>query len=117
LLVYGDTAKPIDQKTGASPMSGYGKAKLEAEQHLEEMAAKAGICFVSLRLPHVYGAHSLLFDQVRHGKVFFPGMTRLVPLSRLLKTVGRGSGWWPMNSPVPGMNILRRCEPIIQGCA
>jgi nucleoside-diphosphate-sugar epimerase len=73
LLVYGDTAKPIDQKTGASPMSGYGKAKLEAEQHLGEMAAKAGICFVSLRLPHVYGAHSLLFDQVRHGKVFFPG--------------------------------------------
>ncbi|MGD9080023.1 MAG: NAD(P)-dependent oxidoreductase, partial [Desulfobacterales bacterium] len=73
LLVYGDTAKPIDQKTSASPMSGYGKAKLEAEQHLEKMAAKAGICFVSLRLPHVYGAHSLLFDQVRHGKVFFPG--------------------------------------------
>jgi len=73
LLVYGDTAKPIDQNTEPSPMSGYGQAKLEAEQHLEEMAAKAGICFVSLRLPHVYGAHSLLFDQVRHGKVFFPG--------------------------------------------
>jgi nucleoside-diphosphate-sugar epimerase len=31
------------------------------------------MCFVSLRLPHVYGAHSLLFDQVRHGKVYFPG--------------------------------------------
>lgn len=73
LLVYGDTDKPINQKTQPSPMSGYGKAKLEAEQHLEEMATKAGICFVSLRLPHVYGAHSLLFDQVRHGKVFFPG--------------------------------------------
>ena len=54
-------------------MSGYGRAKLEAELRLEEMAAKAGIRFVSLRLPHVYGAHSLLFDQVRHGKVFFPG--------------------------------------------
>ena len=73
LLVYGDTIKAIDQTTGASPISGYGKAKLEAEQHLKGMAAKAGICFVSLRLPHVYGAHSLLFDQVRHGKVFFPG--------------------------------------------
>jgi nucleoside-diphosphate-sugar epimerase len=73
LLVYGDTAKPIDQETEPSPMSGYGRAKLEAELRLEEMAAKAGTCLISLRLPHVYGAHSLLFDQVRHGKVFFPG--------------------------------------------
>jgi nucleoside-diphosphate-sugar epimerase len=69
LLVYGDADKPIDQNTDARPMSSYGRAKLEAEQRLEEMAAKAGICFISLRLPHVYGAHSLLFDQVRHGKV------------------------------------------------
>ena len=73
LLVYGDTYLSIDQKTAPSPMSGYGRAKLEAELRLEEMAAKAGTCFVSLRLPHVYGAHSLLFDQVRHDKVFFPG--------------------------------------------
>ena len=73
LLVYGDTAQPIDQDTVTLPMSGYGRAKLEAELHLEKLAAKAGIRFVSLRLPHVYGAHSLLFDQVRHGKVFFPG--------------------------------------------
>jgi nucleoside-diphosphate-sugar epimerase len=73
LLVYGDTAEPIDQTTEPSPMSGYGQAKLEAEQRLSEMAAKAGICFASLRLPHVYGAHSLLFDHVRHGRVYFPG--------------------------------------------
>ncbi len=73
LLVYGDTAQPIDQETETSPMSGYGRAKLEAELRLEELAAKTGITFVSLRLPHVYGAHSLLFDQVRHGKVYFPG--------------------------------------------
>ena len=73
LLVYGDSAAPINQETEALPMSGYGKAKLEAELHLEEMASKAGLCFISLRLPHVYGAHSLLFDQVRHGRVFFPG--------------------------------------------
>jgi hypothetical protein len=39
---------------------------------LRNLAAKAGICFVPLRLPYVYGAHSLLFDPVRHGKVFFP---------------------------------------------
>jgi nucleoside-diphosphate-sugar epimerase len=73
LLVYGDAATEIDQTTVASPLSGYGQAKLEAEQRLADMAAEAGICFVSLRLPHVYGAHSLLFDQVRHGRVFFPG--------------------------------------------
>ncbi len=73
LLVYGDNARPIEQQTEAAPESGYGRAKLEAEQRLAEIAAKAGICFVSLRLPHVYGAHSLLFDQIRHGKVFFPG--------------------------------------------
>ncbi len=73
LLVYGDNADPIDQNTLPSPMSGYGQAKLEAENRLEEMATAAGICFVSLRLPHVYGAHSLLFDQIRHGRVFYPG--------------------------------------------
>jgi nucleoside-diphosphate-sugar epimerase len=73
LLVYGDTAEPMDQQTQPAPMSGYGRAKLEAEQRLAELAAAAGIGFASIRLPHVYGAHSLLFDQVRHGKVYFPG--------------------------------------------
>ena len=73
LLVYGDSDKPIDQHTQPSPMSGYGRAKLEAEQRLADMAAAAGICFVSLRLSHVYGAHSLLFDRIRHGQVFLPG--------------------------------------------
>lgn len=73
LLAYRDTAKPIDQETDPVPMSGYGRAKLEAELRLEKLAVKADVRFVSLRLPHVYGAHSLLFDQVRHGKVYFPG--------------------------------------------
>ena len=73
LLVYGDADQPMDQETQPAPMSGYGRAKLEAEQHLAELANAADICFVSLHLPHVYGAHSLLFDQVRHGKVYFPG--------------------------------------------
>ena len=73
LLVYGDSDKPIDQRTQPSPMSGYGRAKLEAEQRLADMAAEAGICFVSLRLSHVYGAHSLLFDRIRNGQVFLPG--------------------------------------------
>jgi nucleoside-diphosphate-sugar epimerase len=73
LLIYSGKDKVIDQTTVPAPLSGYGRAKLEAEQRMQEMAARAGICFTSLRLPHVYGAHSLLFDQVRHGKVYFPG--------------------------------------------
>jgi nucleoside-diphosphate-sugar epimerase len=73
LLVYGDSDKPIDQHTQPAPMSGYGRAKLEAEQRLAKMAADAGICFVCLRLPHVYGAQSLLFDRIRQGQIFFPG--------------------------------------------
>ena len=73
LMVYGNCIDPIDQETNPSPASGYGQAKLEAELQLQKMAMKAGVCFVSLRLPHVYGAHSLLFDQIRHGKVYFPG--------------------------------------------
>jgi nucleoside-diphosphate-sugar epimerase len=73
LLVYGDSDKLIDQHTPPSPMSGYGRAKLKAEQRLAKIAADAGINFVSLRLPHVYGAHSLLFDRIRNGQIFFPG--------------------------------------------
>ncbi len=73
LLVYKDAAGPIDHQTNPIPMSGYGRAKLEAEKRLGELASRDSINFISLRLPHVYGAHSLLFDQVRHGRVFFPG--------------------------------------------
>jgi len=73
LLVYGDSGDAIRPDTSPAPASGYGRAKLEAEMRMQAMAAESGLCFVSLRLPHVYGAHSLLFDQVRHGRVFFPG--------------------------------------------
>ncbi|MGA9539190.1 MAG: NAD-dependent epimerase/dehydratase family protein, partial [Desulfobacterales bacterium] len=38
LMVYGDTAEPLDQNTEPSPMSGYGQAKFEAERRLEELA-------------------------------------------------------------------------------
>ena len=73
LLVYRDSNRAIDQSTQPTPMSGYGRAKLEAEQRLAKLAADAGISFVSLRLAHVYGAHSLLFDRIRHGNIYFPG--------------------------------------------
>ena len=73
LLVYDDQSKPINQQTPALPRSGYGRAKLEAETKMAEMAKNGGINFSSIRLPHVYGAKSLLFYQIRKGQVFFPG--------------------------------------------
>ena len=73
LMVYPPVRQGIDQSTTPRPMSGYGRAKLEAETRMQAMATVGGLRFVSLRLPHVYGAHSLLFDQVRHGRIFFPG--------------------------------------------
>jgi nucleoside-diphosphate-sugar epimerase len=73
LMIYPPCRQGIDQSTPPRPMSGYGRAKLEAETRMHQMASVAGMRFVSLRLPHVYGAHSLLFDQVRHGRIYFPG--------------------------------------------
>ncbi len=73
LLVYPGAPSPIGQQTPAEPRSGYGTAKLQAERVLQRMARQAGMRFVSLRLPHVYGAHSLLFDQIRRGRIIFPG--------------------------------------------
>jgi nucleoside-diphosphate-sugar epimerase len=73
MLAYESQSGPITQKTAASPRSGYGRAKLEAETRLRETADEAGIRFISLRLPHVYGAKSLLFYQVRKGRIIFSG--------------------------------------------
>jgi UDP-glucose 4-epimerase len=73
LLVYDHQSEPITQNTEARPPSGYGQAKLEAETLLADTARQNNINFASLRLPHVYGAKSLLFHQIRQGKVFFPG--------------------------------------------
>jgi nucleoside-diphosphate-sugar epimerase len=73
LLVYADHPRGIDQTTEPAPLSGYGRAKREAERRMQSLAQAEGVRFASLRLPHVYGAHSLLFDQVRHGRIIFPG--------------------------------------------
>jgi nucleoside-diphosphate-sugar epimerase len=73
LLVYRSQTEPIAQTTPASPVLGYGRAKLEAEQMLAAMAAESGMAFASLRLPHTYGARSLLFEEARKGRIFFPG--------------------------------------------
>jgi nucleoside-diphosphate-sugar epimerase len=73
LLVYSNQTQPIGKDTPAGTKVGYGRAKLEAEKTLSEMAQEAGIRFAAVRLPHVYGARNLIFEQVRRGWVIFPG--------------------------------------------
>jgi len=73
LLVYGHQDQPITQETPARPRIDYSRAKLEAEQRLLKLAEEAGMRFCSVRLPHVYGANSLLFNEIRRGRVLFPG--------------------------------------------
>ena len=73
LLVYPGGPSAIDQHTPAAPRCSYGKAKYQAEVAMHRMARHAGLRFVALRMPHVYGAHSLLFDQIRRGRIIFPG--------------------------------------------
>ena len=73
LLVHGSTETPIDAATPPAPELDYGRAKVEAETRLAAIAADAGIALAGVRLPHVYGAHSVLFQQVRKGLAIFPG--------------------------------------------
>ncbi len=73
LLVYGDQTKAIDENTPVGPQSGYGQAKVEAEMALSEIAERSAMDLALIRLPHVYGAHDLMFNQVRQGLVLFPG--------------------------------------------
>ncbi len=73
LLVYTNQTSPIDEITPALSGLGYGKAKIEAEKRLSELADAAGVSLAIIRLPHVYGARDLMFEQVRRGRVFSPG--------------------------------------------
>jgi len=72
LFVYGNANAPIDASTPPDPRIGYGVAKLEAETALQR-EAPAEMKLAIVRLPHVYGARSFLFDQLRRGLVPFPG--------------------------------------------
>jgi nucleoside-diphosphate-sugar epimerase len=73
LMAAARSAGVIDQTTPPAPASGYGRAKLEAEQMMQAMAREAGMGFASLRLPHTYGARSLFFEEARKGRIIFPG--------------------------------------------
>ena len=73
LLVYASQEQAIDRDTPAVSRLGYGRAKLEAEAALSDLAREAGMAFASIRLPHVYGARDLMFNQLRQGRVVMPG--------------------------------------------
>lgn len=76
LLVYESHVEAVDADTPATATSGYGRAKIEAERALREMADEAGIALGVVRLPHVYGARDLMFEQVKRGRVYHPGHGR-----------------------------------------
>ncbi|GAB6057247.1 NAD-dependent epimerase/dehydratase family protein [Desulfonatronum parangueonense] len=73
LLVYKSQEGFIDADTPPTPILGYGRAKFEAEQELTRMAREAGMRLAIIRLPHIYGATSLMFDHIRRGWVVQPG--------------------------------------------
>lgn len=72
-MVYAGSSETIDQTTSAHPPIGYGRAKLEAEQHLDAITSESGMRTVALRLPHVYGPGSILFEFIRRRIVPFGG--------------------------------------------
>ncbi len=95
LFVYGGQETPIRAATEAKPVMGYGRAKLEAEAALRQIGEDSGMTVANIRLPHVYGPQSILFQQVRKGFAIFPGRMRnrcgqlhVADAARLLAEVG-----------------------------
>ena len=72
VLVHDEADGPVRDDTPARSRLGYGRAKIEAERLL----ASSGVPAACVRLPHVYGPHSLLFGMVRRRVVPFPGSGR-----------------------------------------
>lgn len=73
LFVYGDEVEPINRRTRPAPRIDYGRAKIEAEERIAQIAQTADMKLAIMRLPHVYGPQSILFEQVRSGLAVFPG--------------------------------------------
>lgn len=111
LFVYGDQDAAIDESTPTDPAIAYGRAKLEAEDALEQLAAATGMSVASIRLPHVYGPQSILFEQIRSGLATFPGRMRnrcgqlhVIDAARLLAAVGAGR--WTGRSAVADSHVV-----------
>ena len=81
-LVYDGAGPPADDRTSPAPWSGSGRAKLEAEQALAEIASATSLRVGVLRLPHVYGARDAMFGMARRGLLVSPGKGDL-PFSHL----------------------------------
>ncbi len=77
LFVYSSRRSAIGANTPLEPGIGYGVAKAEAEAALRHEAASR-MKLAIVRLPHVYGARSFLFHQLRRGLVLFPGAGKTV---------------------------------------
>ena len=111
LFVYGDQEGPIDHRTPASPQMGYGRAKLDAEEGIKEIAGANGMSVAALRLPHVYGTQSILFRQVRNGFAIFPGklsnrcgQLHVADAAKVIYEVARTR--WSGTSPVTDNEIV-----------
>lgn len=99
LLVYGGQADWLDETTPVGTRLGYGRAKIEAEGMLRKRAVESEMALGIVRLPHVYGARDLMFEQVRRGRVYFPGRGQnlyshlhVEDAARVLLTAGK-LGW------------------------
>lgn len=115
LFVYRDQAEPIDGSTPIDPVMGYGRAKLEAERGLSEIAAHSDMTVASLRLPHVYGPQSILFRQIRSGLAIFPGgmanrcgQLHVIDAARVLAMVGEQR--WDGASAVADSTVVTWAE-------
>jgi nucleoside-diphosphate-sugar epimerase len=73
MLVYGNSDGAIDGDTPPEPRLDYGRAKLEAEAAVTEVAGDSGMELAVIRLPHIYGARDLMFEQIRGGRLVLPG--------------------------------------------
>jgi nucleoside-diphosphate-sugar epimerase len=112
LFVYPSLADPIGPETEPNPRLDYGRAKLDAEEVLSEESARAGMSYVSVRLPHVYGARDLFFSRLArgHGRISIPGLGRnrfshmhVRDAARVLIAAAQGSveGAWPVADREP----------------
>lgn len=72
-LVYAAGGGPVDGRTLPAPWTGYGHAKLEAEQALARIEVQGAMQVTSIRLPHVYGSGDAMFAMARRGLVVSPG--------------------------------------------
>ena len=72
-VVYDGKGPPATAETAPAPWSGYGRAKLEAEQELATIAGRTALGVGVLRLPHVYGAQDAMFGMARRGLLVSPG--------------------------------------------